>query len=75
MAEAAAAANVSSNVWVASFERVALVAKESLGEVQEKLIQTANCEAVRGGNRRRVRGTRRLTRRWNRGWLCGAFYR
>ena len=49
MAEAAAAANVSSNVWVASFERVALVAKESLGEVQEKLIQTAETAKLSEG--------------------------
>src|ERR1700677_2533288 len=49
MAEAAAAANVSSNVWVASFERVALAAKESLGEVQEKLIQTAETAKLSEG--------------------------
>jgi hypothetical protein len=49
MAEAAAAANVSSNVWVASFERVALVANESLGEVQEKLIQTAETAKLSEG--------------------------
>jgi hypothetical protein len=49
MARAAEEAKLSSNVWVASFERVALAAKESLGEVQEKLIQTAETAKLSEG--------------------------
>ncbi|MDP9050467.1 MAG: hypothetical protein M3O31_07045, partial [Acidobacteriota bacterium] len=47
--EAAESAKLSSIGWVASFQRIALSARESLGEVQEKLVATAETAKVSGG--------------------------
>ena len=46
---AAEAANLSSIGWVAAFQRIALSARESLGAVEEKLIETAETAKVSSG--------------------------